>query len=770
MTHAPSATSGAGAAVSVSAAAAAEARHGIPLWMFVATLLLTAALWSGWNAYADYKAVIEAEYRVLEVRAQQREARISGALRNIELVLGNLIDDLNNTPRLSVTEQNHLLRNHLRQLPELRNMVIADAAGRIRAEAKETSIGADTRDREYFKHHRAAPGDDGYYLSRPFKTHSGVISAALTHVLRDKSGQFAGVVIASIDSKYFHDALQFSTPHPGVEALLINVDGDILAVEPPSGLIGKNLQGGIAFTEHMRSGQRTTRHLNQVKLEPLVKIAVFHNLAAAPLTVIVSRNYDDVLRGWRHSLYSHLAGFIVLTLTILLLARLLAQRQTSLVRAQQQVIEREARLRITLDSALDAVISINATGRLIDFNPMAETIFGWKKAEVIGRSMTDLLVPHQHREAHTKGLARFVLTHESHILNQHVEITALRRDGTEFPVELTITAMRQNEEDFFTAYLRDITERQKQQAALSIAAAAFDSQEGFVVTDAHHNILRINKSFTDITGYTAAEAIGQSMKILRSGQHDADFYAAMWVSITHDGMWKGEIWNRTKNGELHPHAVAISSVKNANGETTHYVGSYTDVTERKRIEEEVRQLAFHDTLTGLPNRRLFGDRIHQAMALCKRNHDFAALIFLDLDNFKPLNDLHGHEFGDLLLIQVAERMKSCVREMDTVGRFGGDEFVVLICELGADRKVAVDTAAAIAEKIRTTIALSYALKIEHGQGDNIFVEHHCTASIGITLFTGQEASADDIFKQADTAMYAAKESGRNATHFFEPGE
>jgi len=209
-------------------------------------------------------------------------------------------------------------------------------------------------------------------------------------------------------------------------------------------------------------------------------------------------------------------------------------------------------------------------------------------------------------------------------------------------------------------------------------------------------------------------------------------------------------------------------IKDKNGSVEKLMGISEDITERKKAEEQVRNFAFHDTLTHLANRRLLTDRLAQAMAASKRRGHYGAVMFLDLDNFKPLNDTHGHNVGDLLLIEVAHRITDCVREMDTVARFGGDEFVVVLSELDADKELSTAQASIVAEKIRATLAEPYLLTRKQKDNAEITVEHHCTSSIGVVLFINHEASQEDILKWADMAMYQAKESGRDRVHFFEP--
>jgi diguanylate cyclase (GGDEF)-like protein/PAS domain S-box-containing protein len=296
-------------------------------------------------------------------------------------------------------------------------------------------------------------------------------------------------------------------------------------------------------------------------------------------------------------------------------------------------------------------------------------------------------------------------------------------------------------------------------AELRIAASAFESQEGMIVTDANKVILRVNQAFTETTGYTADEAIGQTPRLLQSGRHDAAFYRSMWESIHKTGVWRGEIWDKRKDGEVYPKWLTISALKGDDGAVTHYIGTHYDISERKRSEAKIHALAFFDQLTGLPNRTLLMDRLKQAVTASSRSGSYGALLFIDLDNFKMLNDTLGHGVGDLLLQQVAHRLTLCVREGDTVARLGGDEFVVIVSELSTNEEDAANAIESVSEKMLASFNESYQL------GD---VSHHSTASIGVTLFKGDEVNLDDLMKQADLAMYKSKEAGRNVVRFFAP--
>lgn len=306
---------------------------------------------------------------------------------------------------------------------------------------------------------------------------------------------------------------------------------------------------------------------------------------------------------------------------------------------------------------------------------------------------------------------------------------------------------------------RDITERKQVEAELRIAAVAFDSLEGMMVTDANSRILRVNNAFAKMTGYSAAEIIGQTPDLLRSDRHSPQFYDEIWDSIRSFGGWQGEVWTRRKSGKVYPEWLTISGVKNDDGVITHYIGTHHDITERKIAEERIKELAFFDALTRLPNRTLLLDRLKQAIAVSARNKTCSALLFIDLDHFKTLNDTLGHDKGDLLLKQVAQRLALSVRTNDTVARVGGDEFVVVLESLHKNPQEAANQTRAIGEKILSVLGDPYQL------GE---VDYRTTASVGATVFRGRQASIDELLKQADLAMYKSKEIGRNAMSFFDP--
>ncbi|MFZ1546286.1 MAG: EAL domain-containing protein [Candidatus Nitrotoga sp.] len=305
----------------------------------------------------------------------------------------------------------------------------------------------------------------------------------------------------------------------------------------------------------------------------------------------------------------------------------------------------------------------------------------------------------------------------------------------------------------------DISKRKQDEESLRIAAIAFESQEGIMVTDAYGIIQRVNNAFTRLTGYSAEEVAGKTPALLSSGRHDKEFFQGMWTALNEQKYWQGEMWNKRKNGKIAADWLTITAVTALDGNITHYVGIVSDITSNPESLAEIHRLAYYDFLTQLPNRRMLLDRMKQALAASIRSKHYGALLFLDLDNFKNLNDTRGHYIGDLLLVEVARRLNAIVREGDTVARLGGDEFVLMLENLSEDVQEAAIQAGLVGEKVCYAIASPYMLE---------GLELRCTASIGVGLFFGHEATVDDLLKHTDFAMYHAKKEGRNSVRFFDP--
>jgi diguanylate cyclase (GGDEF)-like protein/PAS domain S-box-containing protein len=489
-------------------------------------------------------------------------------------------------------------------------------------------------------------------------------------------------------------------------------------------------------------------------------VDLLRELRLPPFDTAPAFDLQDVWMRYRWQMTGTLlaSGLILLLyFRLFLTKRKLEATHRAGLRHQQQLQESERKYSNILES-VDACIYLKDTqGRYLYANHSLRELFGSTLEEIVGQRDERFYNAESTVQLHNHD--RLVLEKGETI---KTEETNLNLKGRHTSTYLTVKLPLRNEAGEIYALCgisTDITERKQAEEELRIAATTFESQEGMMVTDANLVILRVNHAFTDITGYTCEDVIGQTPRILSSGLQEKDFFTRMWDSINGTDAWEGEIWNRRKNGEVYPEHLTITAVKDIYGTVTNYVASLTDITLSKAAADEIKSLAFYDPLTSLPNRRLLSDRLTQALATRARSGNNGALLFLDLDHFKTLNDTLGHDIGDLLLQQVAERLTDSVREGDTVARLSGDEFVVLLEDLSEQALEAAAQTDTIGIHILAALNQPYQLATH---------QYHCSTSIGATLFNGHEKSVEELLKQADIAMYQAKASGRNALRFFDP--
>ncbi len=407
------------------------------------------------------------------------------------------------------------------------------------------------------------------------------------------------------------------------------------------------------------------------------------------------------------------------------------------------------------DFAPVGYLSLSHEGMIAEANLTASALLGEERKRMLGRRFAGFVAAADRDRWHRHfiGLAQPGV-------RQSVELSLQTRAGVGFDARLDcVSAAVDPAAPPVRIALADISERRRAEAELRVAATAFEAEEAMIVTDDQTVIQRVNHAFTRITGYGADEVIGRTPPMLRVGSQGSAFHAAIWDSVQRSGSWRGEILDRHKDGEVYPAWLTLTAVAGPDGVTANYVATFSDMTERKAAENEIRQLAFYDPLTHLPNRRLLIDRLRQALSACVTTLQRGALLFIDLDNFKMLNDTRGHDSGDQLLQQVARRLAGCLRESETVARLGGDEFVVLLENLGEDGEQAAAKAEIVGNKIIAALDEPYRL------GDD---EYHSTPSIGITLFGDRDDSVTELLKQADLAMYQAKAAGRNTQRLFRP--
>lgn len=413
--------------------------------------------------------------------------------------------------------------------------------------------------------------------------------------------------------------------------------------------------------------------------------------------------------------------------------------------------ERFSRLQIAaLEAAANSIVITDADGHIIWANSAFTTLTGYRLTEVFGQNLR-FLKSEVHPNEFYKELWDTIMANKV----WHGEMVNTRKNGTLYTEEMTITPVYFEPEEklYFIAVKQDVTQKRKDIEEMRMASKIFENTlEGVLVTDSEGDIVFTNPSFEEITGYNREEVLGKNPKILSSGKQDQEFYRRMWKSLAEKGEWQGEIWNRRKSGEIYPEWLTLTVIKDEHGKTVQYAAILSDLTSRKKNEERVKHLAYHDALTDLPNRYLFLDRLTVALAHAVRHENTLAVLFLDLDRFKDVNDTLGHAAGDQLLQEVGRRITTCIREEDTVARMGGDEFTILLPD------IQIEDAKDVAQRILNVFSRPYVL-----DGQELYI----SSSIGIALAFDKLLDAQTILRHADLAMYKAKENGKNRYWIYE---
>jgi diguanylate cyclase (GGDEF)-like protein/PAS domain S-box-containing protein len=508
---------------------------------------------------------------------------------------------------------------------------------------------------------------------------------------------------------------------------------------------------------------------------------------------LIEQSTAEVSDGGRQdALLFGISGAVILVLVLIVLIPYILKYKNLI----STVKEDAARIHAMMDTSQDALIQMDSLGKIIGWSTQAEQIFGWNDKAAIGQNLSNLLIPPEFRNAHIRGLKHFLATSEGPILNKIIEVQALHKKGHLFPIELTISFISVSDGFQFSALIRDISERKQAEKdkdkraneliianeekdkrakelfivnqnlshknqenehlldELKRAASVFTSaHESIMITNADSVIVEVNDAFNRIAGYETAEVLGKKPAFLQSGRHSKEFFTQIWEAVLTNGHWRGEIWKRRKTGEVYPEMTTISAVRDINGNLQHCVSLGTDITEIKTYQRQLEQIAHYDILTNLPNRVLLADRLNQAMLNCKRSNLSLAVVFMDLDCFKEVNDNYGHDAGDELLVTVAQRMRTALRENDTLARIGGDEFIALMINL---------------EKPEDSSPLLQRLLKAAAEPFNIGDISLCvSASIGVSFYPADSADADQLIRQADQAMYGAKQEGKNRYRLFD---
>ena len=623
---------------------------------------------------------------------------------------------------------------------------------------------------QYFINH---PGDSLFVGATRIGKLTGKQQFRLARPLL-KNGKFDGLVVITLLPEHITDFYRSLSLGPHSTMAMITLEPKLIARQPPP---------AIEMYDRPIPDPETTFGID-VNLQPggsvfgvsspfdgMLRDVFFKRLVDYPVALVVSiaeKDLDQALIDPRRNLTLLALAFtaIMLTACILVLRMIGQNRRLIDADAASQELARQLRASeafklAVLDSVAAEIAVVGHDGTILAVNEP------WRRFALENSESPGKPTPHSEVGANYLGVCK-------QVKGEAAKEAAEARAGIEAVLDgrlpcfskeyechsaqikrwfnMMVMPLGEGAGDGVVVTHTNITTLKQAEEELRVAAAAFESQEGMVVTDANNVIQRVNRAFTELTGYTAEEIVGKTPNLLKSDRHDDEFYRVMWQHITQFGGWKGEIWDRRKSGEVYQKSLSISVVKDKDGVVTHYIGTQHDITERKQAEERIKELAYFDPLTGLPNRVTLHEKLSQVMNLARRHESQFALMLIDLDNFKVINDTLGHLTGDAMLTQVADRLGISVRQSDLVARLGGDEFVVVLPDIDGP-----GDAAHVAEKIVKEISVPYQIG-----GRELLT----SPSIGICLYPSDATEREDLIKQADVAMYHAKSCGRGNYQFF----
>jgi len=566
----------------------------------------------------------------------------------------------------------------------------------------------------------------------------------LSRPVYSTKGVLLGYILAKIRSDYLKQIYEIGLEKKRHTFALHGLNGLIFSI-PSVFPYSYDLVNFI--TDDNTQQTKWVQHGNQRVLSVHTKVPNYD------LAITTEISFDHVIGQWKRDTIIYGSIAVIFSILILLAAVLLQRNMKRLHDEVEIRTKAEAHLK-QLSRAVEqspaSVVITDMHANIQYVNPKFTQVTGYSPEEVIGKNPSILSANKDPRPDYPKMWEILLSGGEwrGQFFNK-------RKDGTTFWESASLSAIKNSKGEItsFLAVKEDISRQKESEDQLQMAAAVFEAaSEAIMVCDGNNIIETVNDSFTEITGYSLDEVIGQTPSILKSGRHSKQFYKDMINNLVINGKWEGEIWNRRKNGEIYPQWLSIKTIQDDNENTIRYISLFSDITNRKQNEERILYQANYDALTGLPNRSLFMDRLQRAVIQAERSKTKIALLFIDLDRFKNVNDSLGHACGDLLLQEAASRLTSLVRKSDTVARLGGDEFTVIIPDL-TDYHLIEN----LVEKLLDQLSAAYSLE------NNIaFV----SASIGITIFPNDGNNVEELLKNADTAMYQAKDNGRNLSQFF----
>jgi diguanylate cyclase (GGDEF)-like protein/PAS domain S-box-containing protein len=708
----------------------------ICIWGFV-------GFWSWW----EHTNTISSNTRVLEQLTAAVQAQAHGLFKQSEalLIVTNhwMADHPGQDPAKSpdFVAQVEKLRKASGGLLDIR---LITRSGELRFVPDQgNGTGVNVADRDYFQA-QLDPKTRGLYIGQPIlgrvsKKWVIPISAPV-----DRGGGDVAVLLVVIELERIAGAFEAERIKPAGTIGIVRTDGMVLFRSPMNEkTVGQSIAKGQAWSSYM-SVMAKGAYESQVSLfDNRPRLVSFSRVDDFPLVVYVSASKDDLLAPWRQhtAIFGVVAGMLSIAGLVL---------GSALMRAMAFSLRSEA----IIQSTDEAIIGKSLDGIVTSWNPGAERMFGYTAQEMIGQPIVRLLPLDR---AFEETLILEKIRRGQGV--DHFETVRIRKDGREINVSVTISPIRNSFGQLVGAskIARDITAQKLATRQLRLTASVFNNTgEGIMITDRRGRIVEVNDAFTRITGYEREDALDNDPSMFHSSRQGPEAFQNLWRSLLRHGEWKGEMWSRRKDGEAYSAWLTVSKVKGSSGRVRNYVALFSDLTVLKLQQEELEHSAHFDALTDLPNRLLLSDRLHQAMTMCQRHGQSLAVLYLDLDGFKAVNDQFGHEAGDALLVAVSKRMQSALRDVDTLARMGGDEFVAVLTNVESIQDCI---------QMVTRVLLACAEPV-HVDNRDLWV----TASIGVTMYPQDNAEADQLMRHADQAMYEAKQSGKNRFHMFDSAQ
>ena len=644
----------------------------------------------------------------------------------------------------------------------IRQVSIVDASGILRLSSLLLSDHRDVSDRDYFKAQREAASDTLFISKSEFDLAYGVWSVRVSRRIVGNDGKFAGVVVVSLDPTYFtrfYGELQLG--HEGVAALY-GLTGSLLARKTAHTETFTGNAGSSPVFARIAQGDTSGTLTFQAQTDGIERLYHFKQLASYPVLVLVGLASKDVFAQQEDTLQHRVWEAAILSVLLFVLGVLLSWYVV--IRRRHSAAQRQALVQLQS-------LTHHVPGMVFQYllRPDGSSCFPFASAglhkifrlspETIAQDAAPLFALMHPDDA--AGVAASIQDSSRALTPWADEYRVKFGDGT--VRWLSSKAAPQKLDDgsvLWHGFVSDVTEhKQAQESLITLSAAVEQSPVSIVISDPQGRIEYVNPMFEQVSGYRRADVMGQNPRILSSHEKSEDEYREMWARLLAGEIWHGEFHSRRKDGSLFWEQAAIAPIFDEHGRPIHYLAIKEDITKRKAAEAEIEHLAFYDLLTGLPNRRLLNDRLQQVLAVGTRSRRHGALLFIDLDNFKNLNDTQGHEQGDVLLQQVAQRLNFCVRECDTVARLGGDDFVVMLQDLSEQQTEAATQAEGVGQKILDALHQPYPFG---------HFTHHGSASVGVALFNASRDTVEELLKRADLALYQAKDAGRNTLRFFDP--